>query len=375
MKVWIESCFDNLPFEGFRKQRFWLMAEAFRAEGHEVTYWTADFNHGTKRRRALDVAAAKASGIDLRLVYAPPYPRNVCIRRIFSHRRYVRNWRKLALAEAERPDVIIASMPTIGSAETAIALARHFGARAVVDVMDAWPETFERLLPRGCKWLGAVLLAGMRRRARRVYREADLITGVCERYRELTGRSDYLLAYHGIEAGDAKRAERPVHSPLRLVYAGNLGSGYDLAPVVRAVNANADLTLDIAGKGPREAELRAMAEGRVKFHGYLGAEELSRLVGEADIGVIPMRDDSWVGLPYKLGDYVKANLRIISSLNGETGEMLRRHQCGATYEGGDDASCLKAIRRAATMHGSAGMLAELDAANIYREYVRRVLAK
>ena len=54
MKVWIECPFDNLPEEGYRKQRYRLMAEAFLSEGHEVVYWTTDFNHGTKARRRIE---------------------------------------------------------------------------------------------------------------------------------------------------------------------------------------------------------------------------------------------------------------------------------------------------------------------------------
>ena len=37
MTVWIENPFDNLPAEGFRPQRYWLMAEAFAKAGHDVT--------------------------------------------------------------------------------------------------------------------------------------------------------------------------------------------------------------------------------------------------------------------------------------------------------------------------------------------------
>ena len=51
MTVWIQNQFDNLPMEGYRKQRFWLMAEAFAAAGHRVAYWTSDFSHAKKSFR------------------------------------------------------------------------------------------------------------------------------------------------------------------------------------------------------------------------------------------------------------------------------------------------------------------------------------
>ena len=49
MTVWIVNPFDNLPLEGFRPQRYWLMAEAFVEAGHNVVFWSSDFNHSTKQ--------------------------------------------------------------------------------------------------------------------------------------------------------------------------------------------------------------------------------------------------------------------------------------------------------------------------------------
>ena len=34
---------------------------------------------------------------------------------------------------------------------------------------------------------------------RSIFREADVVTGVCDRYRDLVGRDDYYRAYLGIE--------------------------------------------------------------------------------------------------------------------------------------------------------------------------------
>ena len=53
MNIWIINPFDNLPLEGFRPQRYWLMSQAFAAAGHDVTLFTTDFNHTTKKRRVV----------------------------------------------------------------------------------------------------------------------------------------------------------------------------------------------------------------------------------------------------------------------------------------------------------------------------------
>ncbi len=373
MVVWIQNPFDNLPGEGYRKQRYWMMAEAFVRAGHRVLYWTSDFSHATKAPRRFCAQMDLFTAFDLRLVPTPPYWRNVGLARLKSHAAYAAAWRRAALEDGlERPDVIVSSLPTISAAETALDLARHFGARSVIDVQDAWPETFERLVPRAFGALTRLVLRPAAARARRIYREADLVTGVSARYRALTGRDEYHLAYLGIEldAGNDSRWRRPYREVTRLVYSGNLGRTYDLATLVRAVEENEDLELDIAGFG----EFRCEAP-RVRCHGFLSAPDLAALYDECDIGVIPMADASWVGLPNKIFDYARAGLGIVSSLTGESAALLESYRCGATYRPGDVASLVAAIRRVAMLEGGASRKLcerEFDARLIYDEYVRRV---
>ena len=280
------------------------------------------------------------------------------------------------IEHSNNPSLIITSTPTLSAAAVALDLGRKYGAKVVVDVMDAWPETFERLAPKGLRWLTKPFLLGMHRMARRIYREADLVTGVCERYRELTERSDYYLAYHGIEReeGRGKREEEwfaGANRRVRLVYAGNLGKTYDLATVVRAVEANGDFELDVAGFGDFHS-----ACPRVRFHGLLSEPDLQALLARCDIGIVPMRADSWVGVPYKFCDYSKAGLAIVSSLGGESSALLEKYRCGVTYRAGDPSSLAVAIRKAMTLERGASrtMCAdEFDATKIYDAYAAHVL--
>lgn len=379
MRVWIESPFDNLPQEGFRKQRFWLMAEAFARRGHEVVYWTGDFNHVGKTRRKL-VAPESGGKIDLRIFPVLPYFRNVGLRRVVSHRAYARDWFRLALKEgaAQKPDLIVASCPTISAAETAVKLARTFGAESAIDIMDAWPETFERIAPAPLRPLARFFLRGLRRRVQKVYREADVISGVSERYRELCRRDDFHLAYHGIEmpAAFAARQRRP-GAPVKLVYAGNLGCGYDLGTVMEGVellrNRGIEATLDIAGNGQLEAKWRKAAGSGVRFHGYMRSDELFKLLSDCDFGIIPLRNDTWVGLPYKLGDYIAASLRVLTSLDGECRELVERYRAGAWYPPGDASGFADAVLSVSAVRdyerSVAALAQKLDAKRIYDEYV------
>ena len=384
MTVWIQNPFDNLPAEGYRKQRYWLMCEAFARAGHQVVFWTSDFSHARKgiRDRGLGIGD---QGIEVRMIPTLPYPKNVCFARIRSHRAYAREWLRLALdnrtiehsEQSNIPSLIITSTPTLSAAAAALTIGRALGSKVVVDVMDAWPETFERLAPKGLRWLAKPFLLGMYRTARRIYREADLVTGVCERYRKLTGRDDYYLAYHGIELsrdqglgiGDQGWFAGATRK-IRLVYAGNLGKTYDLKTVVKAVEENGDFELDVAGFGEFKCECP-----RVRFHGLLSERGLQALLGRCDVGIVPMRPDSWVGVPYKFCDYSQAGLAIVSSLGGESSTLLEKYRCGVTYNAGDVASLVAAIRKAMTLERGASRTmcaAEFDAVKIYDGYVKRI---
>ena len=370
MTVWIVNPFDNLPLEGYRPQRYWLMARAFASAGHSVTYWTSDFSHATKKKRVLKREVN--DGFAVRFVPSMAYPKNVCLLRLVSHWRLARTWRCLAEKEAEKPDVVIASTPPLSLCSAALCYTKRHNALFIADIMDAWPETFERIVP---KWM----LGTMRTTARKIYRNADAISAVASRYIDLArfygATSPVKLSYHGIELGDAgcgMRDESESPSTQKLVYIGSFGASYDLETVIEAVKRMPNVTLDIAGSGSKEASLREMATGcgRICFHGYLADTEMKALLRSCDVGLVPMFPDSCVGVPYKLADYAAAGLRVIECLGGETQLLVERFHAGAHYEPRNVQSLVAALGQPpAADWDAAGFVRQFDAKRIMAEYV------
>ena len=194
MTFWIVNPFDNLPPEGLRPQRYWLMARAFAQAGHKVVYWSADFSHAYKRARDVAALAGRYEGFELRLVHEPSYPKNICLRRLWSHWRFAKNWAAMAAAEGA-PDLIVVSSPPLFIGREVRRFCVRTGAKYIVDIMDAWPETFERVAPR---WA----LGWMRSLARGNYRSAAGVTAVAQRYLDLAksygATCPMHLCYHGI---------------------------------------------------------------------------------------------------------------------------------------------------------------------------------
>lgn len=390
MNVWIINPFDNLPIEGYRPMRFWLMAEAFCRAGHNVVYWTSEFSHANKKKRALNTECEVP--FKLEILETIPYFKNVSLRRFYSHRKLAKTFLKSAHSainsgRCSPPNLIIASSPPLELVDAAHSIASKVSAKVIVDIMDAWPETFERIVPRFLLW-------PLRRLAKRNYLRAAAITTVADNYTALArsyGFSrDICRFYHGIilDGDRSPTNQKPLPSshsstgtvPLRIVYAGNMGRSYDLKTAIEAVEMLGDLvTLDIAGKGDQEASLKAMVNEKgikgVKFHGYLSDLALSQLLGECDVGLVPMDPKSCVGIPYKFADYAKNSLAIVSSLGGESAELLSKYGAGESYDYGNSASLVSSIKaiipRITAMRQASSKLVEenFDATKIYDLYV------
>lgn len=361
--------------------RYWLAAEAFAAAGHKVVYWTADFNHALKKPRVFKFNPS----LDVRLVHAPAYGANISLRRVWSHFRWAKAWAAAAKAEAAAggpPSLVVASQPPILASLEAVRFAHSCGAKAIVDIMDAWPDTFVRLVPRFAR----CMLLPLRSQAARAICSADGVTAVSSRYCDLAASSGAKqparLFYHGIALAP-RRDEVGKHASrgIRLVYAGGLGRTYDLATVMESVLLVDGATLAIAGRGDGETELRQLANeprfaGRVSFAGNLDAAALADFLSAADIGVIPMSPESCVGIPYKMADYAAAGLAMVGSLGGESARLAARYGAGAQYRPGDAASLAAAVDRLAkdleSAKAGARRLAEceFDASRIYPDYVK-----
>lgn len=356
MTVWIETPFDNLPSEGYRKMRYWSMAQAFKTLGHDVVLFASTFNHSTKSPRRIDSENPSFSeGIRLVVVPALPYRRNISFARVRSHLHYANAFEKVAeelvsSGEIKRPSLVVAAVPTICAARSAKHLADKYGAKFVLDVQDAWPETFYRILPRFMRRFGRIFFYPLHRAVAKLYRSADLVTGVSLDYKALSKRDDFYLAPLGVSCQINAERKATQGKIKRLIYAGSLGRGYALETVIEALKLDDELTLEIAGEGEKKNSLKKLAEksgvlNRVNFHGWIGENELLSLLSQGDAGIIPMRDDSLVALPNKLFDYLAASLPVISSLHGECGEFLQREKSGVLYDIASPSSFIEALHR------------------------------
>lgn len=377
LSVWVVNPFDDVPGEGLPPLRFWTLCRVLAGRGHDVTWWTADWSHRRKAPRLPPPRSVETEeGFGVRLVPVRPYASNVSFSRLRSHRDYGRNLERLgaeavAAGSLERPDLILASVPPLEGAEAAARLAARLDALLVVDVMDLWPETFRRLLP-GPEWfrrlLAPLVLGGMERRRRAVLSAADGVSAATRTYAaaalaDVPGERPthvchlgaYLEEYPApprVPPLDDPAAPPPAAAALACVYSGSLEAGQDLDTLLAAARklsaAGTAAEIHVAGTGRHEGRLRAEAAGipgpcRVTVHGLLPRGAYADLLARCDVGIVAVKPESLVAVPYKACDYAAAGLAIVNGLPGELESMIDEHRAGVEYVAGDAASLAEAL--------------------------------
>ena len=184
MHVALVSPFDFLPNEPARPGRWGNLSRELAGRGHQVTWLSSTFSHHTKTARS-GADWKSPPGIDLVPVSASAYPSNVHPGRLVGQGQFAWNARN-ALRElcrrGSRPDVVVAASPPLLAPWLVGRVAAAAGSRFVVDVIDLWPEAFERFFPPGL--LARAVLHLPRKFRDRAHLAPDVLVGVARDYLE-----------------------------------------------------------------------------------------------------------------------------------------------------------------------------------------------
>lgn len=361
MRIWVVRTGEPVPRAAahVRLARSGMIAARLAARGHDVTWWTATYEHGSKRHvLAHGDRYQVRPGLVVRALWAPGYRKHQSIMRLVHHW-----WLGRALARAFTgevpPDLILSSLPTTEFASVCTAYGRRHGVPVVLDCRDMWPDIFIEHAPKGLKWLARVLLTPMERQARRACRDATAIMGHTPAYVAWGlgkgGRvqsqwdASFPLAYSAEPPGPAEAAEamewwesrgvRKEAGGVIACFVGTLTRHFEvatLADAVRDLRAHGDrIRVVVCGAGDLEGPLRsAMADdGRLVMAGWVDAPKIWTLLQMSDVGLAPYRSSASFrqSVPNKPIEYLSAGLPVISSLQGALAELLAETGAGTTY--------------------------------------------
>jgi len=389
MRVWLVRAYEPLPtIDGTgRYLRYGMLARALTDRGHQVFWWTSNFDHVRKQSRLKNppVTIEMWPGFKIRLLPAREYKKNISFDRI----RHNRSVAKAFAEEASRsdlppPDLILACVPNLELTEQAINYGQRKGIPVVVDVEDEWPDLYLSAFPSRFRGLGRVVLGTEFRRVKYILKSASAIFACSQTY--LQWALDYaqrpkqendevfVLGYVRPENSLDNNSETwrtKLQSEYGIpkdgfvvTFLGQFGASYDLETVIEAariLNANNGVPIQfvLAGDGDKSSRLRHQARGltNVFFTGWLDQAAMIALMGMSSIGLAAYTDRALQSLPYKPFEYMAAGLPIISSLRGECETLLHEEKIGMHYDAGNPASladCVKWFSTHAEMRAQMG---------------------
>ncbi len=371
-RVWLITVGEPLPkfSAGDRAWRTGYLAGLLASQGHDVTWWASSFDHF--RREQLVSGSERVvvdPGLTLQFLKGRDYTRNVSIARLVNHWQIAREFRRLAAA-LPRPDVILASFPTIELSREAVRFGRAQGIPTWLDIRDLWPDEMLDRVPRRLRPVGRWALAPMYAAAREALSGATGLIAISNSFlswglafaRRERRANDHVLPMGYTGKLDFPAPDDATHAALAALgvdpakrifwFAGTFVGNIDLGTVIEAARTLRDhpqIQFVLSGTGERDKEWREQARGlpNIVFTGWAGKQALSCLASMAWAGLGAYRKGASMSLPNKVFEYMSAGVPVLLSLGGETRELVVENDIGLAYEAGDAASLRAAVLRIA----------------------------
>ncbi len=327
--------------------RFRYLAKLL-SEEHDVELVTSDFLHSAKRHRM----AVSDPPLCITQVHEPGYPKNVCLKRFYSHWVLGRNIKKY-LAGRNKPDVIYCAIPSLDVAKEAAAYAKNNKVYFVLDIQDLWPEAFSVVVR--APFISNILFAPMKIMADWIYRQADDIVAVshtyCQRAMKVNMKCDKgHVVFLGTKLADfdmfAKQYTKPQkpNNEVWLAYCGTLGSNYDLMTVLRSLELLRERGIKppkfiVVGDGPQKEEFEVYAKAKyldVHFVGRISYEKMCGLLCCCDIMVNPIMQGSACSITNKHADYAASGKPVLNTMESlEYRALVEEYRMGFNCKNGD----------------------------------------
>lgn len=394
---------EPLPtIDEVRPYRTGILSSLLSERGHAVTWWSTTFDHTRKVHRFSEERLIRLSdGRKLQLLKGPGYKRNVSPARVLDHSLIAYSFARRARF-LSAPDIVICSYPTV---ELSWSVYRFCTARKIpyiLDIRDLWPDIYAGQISRFTYLMGLPAFACWNRMASVSIEHCSALVAVSEGYlnwglrKGQRRRSEYdsvvPLAYPDFEEcgrdGDECAHELSAlgidTNKLLILFVGTFGATYDLSTPIRAIDRLPSTVRNMVqfvfcGDGERASTWREMAakHENIVFTGWLDENRLRCVMRAADIGLAAYAEGAPQGIPNKIIEYMAASLPILSSLTGETAQLLDGAECGISYKAADVGGFVDSlsvllghdVRARMSENSTAAFRKRFSAADVYRRYV------
>ena len=292
----------------------------------EVEIITSSFRHTKKSHRR---EPEYNWPFKITFIEEPGYPKNICLKRFYSHYCWGRNVLKY-LKTRKKPDVIYCAVPSLSGPNLVAKYCKKNNVRFIIDVQDLWPEAFKMVFK--VPLLKNIVFAPFTLLANGIYKRADYICAVSETYckralkvnENCASKSVFLgtdlSTFDRFASEDSILKKNP--GEVWLAYCGTLGASYDLVCVIDAIKAVKDnrIRFIVMGDGPKMDDFKQYAETsgiNSCFTGRLPYNQMCSLLKVCDITVNPIAHLAAQSIINKHADYAACGLPVINTQESE----------------------------------------------------------
>lgn len=375
MNIWLITIGEPIPHETnkLRLHRTGIFAKHISENSnHNITWWTSAFNHFTKEHifsatkdfyvnPQLRVVALKGKG----------YKKNISIERIIDHQQIANEFKLRARLEI-KPDVIVASFPTLGLCVASIEFAKENHIPILIDYRDMWPEVFTDIIPNKLKPIGKLILHKLFNKTSKMFKDASGIIGITDPFLNIALQKAkrqknnfdavFPLAYLSNqfskdEYDNAIQYWKNINISkekdcLRICFLGTIGHQFDFETIIEVAqnweNEGKKIQFVMCGTGDRLDELKEATSNlnNIIFPGYANAAQIKVLMEVSDVGLCPYypKEAFLNSIPGKAIEYLSGGLPLLCSLDkGLLGNLVKENNIGFNYVSGDTNSLVQAI--------------------------------
>lgn len=367
--IWLICPTDSIPGESWGHKHSYKLLNLFESSDYEVLYWTSSFSHALKKQREFlnnEIILSKYSKI--KIIKCCSYEKHVSFARFFSLLQFACKILYHGLKNP-RPDFIVLAMSYPFGDIVTVILKKIHKAKLICDLRDLWPEVFTIFLPERLKSFSKYIFFLFYQMRKYTFDNSDAVIAVSKTYLNVALNSSKslkdkisLVAYfssyqlsEGIQLKDFDEAfrKRNTMHDFVVVYAGTLGSNYDMPTIVKAAKilseVDPSIKFKIAGDGPLrnlfENYQSASSFSNLSYLGVLNSEQITELYLHTHVLMLNYSNESSVVFPAKVFDAFAFGIPIINSLKGELSDFIIKNKIGLQYFSGDPDSLANAILR------------------------------
>ncbi len=368
MKIWLVQANEPIAFidKNQRLFRTGLLANELEKRNHIVNWFTASFDHYTKKQRCSKNKTLKInSHYFIEMIWTPCYHKNISIRRIINHKYMAVRFRK-RINHMELPDIIYCSFPTIELAEECISFGLKHNIPVITDIRDLWPDIFEQNLKSPFNILVKPYVKLMDIKTKKIFRNSYALNGVSDKalswglnkIKRVVNKNDYFyfIGYKKREINHLYKSDKILilEKDLIIPFVGTIGNqiNYRLIIEIATKLKESNIKIIICGDGPQLATFKKEAKHlrNIIFLGWIDANDIDYVLSNAFLGLIPYNNtfDFQMGAGNKFGEYLSYSLPVIVTCQGVMEKLVKEYDCGIMSLNAEEIVCF--IKKAERDH-------------------------